>query len=532
LTGPTSLNTISRTVSRFPLPGVTTLFMKAIAYCRVSSKEQVEGTSLSSQVSAAEEYARANNLSLVKVFIEEGESAKFADRTKLLELLDYCEQNRGGVDLLLVWKLDRLARNAADHFNIKAALAKYSVRLVSITEPIDPNPEGELMETILAGFAQFDNEIRATRSVHGMRRKIQEGIFPWKPPFGYKGKGRSLKKERKTQPDEPDQPVFGLLQKAWQQYATGAFSKSDILRLLAAWGVTTRRGVPVRGTMLDNIFINPFYAGIIIDPWTNREYEGLHVPMVSREQFAQVQEVLRGRNRSVSHLKFRAEFPLRGIARCPSCYVRLSGTFCRGRTRRYPYYYCLQPGCSKRKKAIPVKRVNDEFEAFLLGLTVNPPAVDRLIHHLEDRKTKREAEVDAQRSRFQMIVDRVNRQLTELLRLRTDNMITDTEFQNERASLLLQRDASSAKLHKLTKSTTTTEDPGRVRSTMTAFCSPLQLWNKTSTRLGLRFRFASAILPTGFVAGEIRTAEIACTFRIVRVFSDEDPSEVRPIIPR
>src|SRR6266699_796032 len=149
--------------------------MNGVIYCRVSSKEQIEGTSLESQRLACEEYARSNNIRILKVFVEQGESAKFADRAQLIELLDFCRENKGRVQILLVWKVDRFARNVSDHFNIKASLLKYDVHIVSATEQIASNPEGKLMETILAGFAQFDNDIRATRTVQGMRRRIQEG---------------------------------------------------------------------------------------------------------------------------------------------------------------------------------------------------------------------------------------------------------------------------------------------------------------------------------------------------------------------
>ena len=100
-------------------------------------------------------------------FIERGESAKFADRTQLLELLEFCRNRENAVQALLVWKFDRLARNVGDHFNIKANLLKQNVRVVSVTEPIGANPEGKLLETILAGFAQFDNDLRACKSVAG-----------------------------------------------------------------------------------------------------------------------------------------------------------------------------------------------------------------------------------------------------------------------------------------------------------------------------------------------------------------------------
>src|SRR5713101_4669243 len=190
--------------------------MNGVIYCRVSSKEQIEGTSLESQRLACEEYARSNNIGVLKVFIEQGESAKFADRTKLIELLDFCRENKGKVQILLVWKVDRFARNVNDHFNIKASLLKYDVRIVSVTEPIDAKPEGKLMETILAGFAQFDNDVRAARTVQGMHKKLEDGIFPWKAPLGYQSADRNGGK--KIQPDVPDEPIFGLLKRAWKEF--------------------------------------------------------------------------------------------------------------------------------------------------------------------------------------------------------------------------------------------------------------------------------------------------------------------------
>src|SRR5690242_4776824 len=105
--------------------------MNGVIYCRVSSKEQIEGTSLESQEQACREYARAHNIETAKIFIERGESAKFADRTQLVELIDYCKANSGRVSVLLVWKIDRFARNVADHFSVKATLQKYGVNVVS-----------------------------------------------------------------------------------------------------------------------------------------------------------------------------------------------------------------------------------------------------------------------------------------------------------------------------------------------------------------------------------------------------------------
>jgi len=93
--------------------------MNAVIYCRVSSTEQFDGTRLESQELACKEYAARNDLTVVRTFIERGESSKFADRPQLLELLARCAKREKSIQQVLVWKVDRLARNVGDHFNIK-----------------------------------------------------------------------------------------------------------------------------------------------------------------------------------------------------------------------------------------------------------------------------------------------------------------------------------------------------------------------------------------------------------------------------
>src|SRR3984957_20517772 len=93
----------SMNIVRFSPQQNYSTYMNAVVYCRVYSKEQIEGTSLESQEVARHDYARSKGMHVLKVFVEQGESAKFADRTQLLELVDFCRQNKGRVDTVLVW---------------------------------------------------------------------------------------------------------------------------------------------------------------------------------------------------------------------------------------------------------------------------------------------------------------------------------------------------------------------------------------------------------------------------------------------
>ena len=293
--------------------------MNAVIYCRVSSKEQVDGTSLESQELACREYAARNGLTVVQVFVERGESAKYADRTQLLEMLAFCGKRDHGVKELLVWKVDRLARNVGDHFNIKASLMKLGAHVVSVTEPIDAKPEGKLLETILAGFAQFDNDIRAARTVQGMRRKVQEGIFPWQSATRLQ-RGEVARQTKRPSRTNRISPHSGLLQQGWNEFASGTYTKAQMLRILTKRGLRLRSGKPLTNQIVDHLFGDAFYAGVIRDPWSGEEYAGRHMPMVSRETFDAVQAMI-ARTQPFDSPTMRCDRSFRcgAFVRCGNC---------------------------------------------------------------------------------------------------------------------------------------------------------------------------------------------------------------------
>lgn len=479
--------------------------MNGIIYCRVSSKEQIEGTSLESQELACRECARSKQVKVLKVFIGRGESAKFADRPELLEVLEFCRKNKGSVQLLFIWKIDRLARNVSDFFNIKALLLKYGVRVVSVTEPIDSNPEGKLLETILAGFAQFDNDIRAMRTVQGMKRKLQEGIFPWRPPLGYKVITENG--EKKTEPDRPFEPTFSLLRKSWHEFATGAYTKAEIRKLMATWGVLARNGKPLPAQSVDNLFRNKYYAGILVDPWSGEEHEGKHLALVSRETFAKVQEIVSHRNRSKPHQKFRPEFPLRGLVRCPMCKKYLTAGFSRGRSKKYGYYSCANKRCNKRLN-YAAGDIHSEFEAFLDAVKVRQQVMVVLEETIVEKAVEQQAITRAQWARKKSEIRRLNHELQQLIQMRAKELLTDEEFREQKALVAERRSAQEASLsgHSL--------DLANLRNNLRQITAPLanlaDTWKRADPALHQRFK--RMLLPVGFPAGQIRTAELGRLF--------------------
>ena len=500
---------------------VSTHMNNAVIYCRVSSKEQIDGTSLKSQEDACRAYAAQQGMEVLKVFIEEGESAKFADRTQLLALIDFCRENKGQVQALLVWKVDRFARNNADYYAVKSTLMRYGVtRVVSVTEPIDASPTGKLMEGVLASFAQFDNDVRAVRSVQGMQRRLQEGIFPWRTPFGYKSP--ITNGEKKTVPDLPDQPTFTLLQRAWKLFATGNYTQAEMGRLMESWGLRSANGGPFSRQSLYQLLTNPFYAGILFDPWSGKEYEGKHTPMVTREEFARAQQIIARRNRSVPHHKERPEFALRGLARCDACGQAVTGGFSRGRSGRYAYYVCQHASCPKRGKSHPAGVVHEEFDQFLDSAAPKPEILEKIGDYLTEEVKAYETEFAARTANRKALAAQLERELQGIIGMRAQALITDEEFLRHRKIILNQRHALES------QSMSSRIDVAEAREKFKEIAAPLIHLRETWHTLqpAFRRRFERLILPAGFAIGTSRTAELGGLFSVFRVFSGAMSSEV------
>jgi site-specific DNA recombinase len=84
--------------------------MRAVIYCRVSTKDQVRNLSLPTQEKTCREYCKRSSYDVDKIFVERGESAKTADRTELKKLLTYCRENKGRLHAVVVYSLSRFAR--------------------------------------------------------------------------------------------------------------------------------------------------------------------------------------------------------------------------------------------------------------------------------------------------------------------------------------------------------------------------------------------------------------------------------------
>lgn len=313
----------------------------AVIYVRVSDPRQAENLSLATQLKACEDYCKRQGFHILERFEEHGESAKTADRTELQRLLQYCGAHRGKVHFVVVFNLTRFAREKYDHFALRAHLKSLGISLRSATEPIDDTATGKLMEGVLAAFAQFDNDVRSDRTRAGMRAALDLGRWTFRAPLGYlnapRWSGKSLM---------PDPERAPLVQRAFELFATGRFTKREVLDEVTRLGLRTRRGAKISPQTFDAMLENALYIGIIDVPeYGVQARQGDFDSLISEDLFYQVQAVLSGRARVIAgpRQRNRPEFPLRGFVRCGTCNRPLSGSYSKGRSDRYAYYHCRPP---------------------------------------------------------------------------------------------------------------------------------------------------------------------------------------------
>lgn len=348
--------------------------MQSIAYIRVSTEEQVYGTSLESQEKACIEFAKANGYALPakSIFKEQGESAKIFDRTQLQNMLSYVKANKGKIEYCIVWKVDRLARSSEYHHAIKAMLLKYGVKLKSVTEPIDESPMGSLMEGVLAAFAQFDNDIRTTRTTSGMRARTMQGGWPHQATYGY----RNWKTPAGISSLEPDDNA-PLVAKLLNQFATGAYSTQQAVDLAKEIGIRSKTtDKPYGWQSIRTMLENPIYAGYVRSKYTNGEYiKGVHKSIIAVEVHYKIKAILSGRYQMNSR-HAEDDWPLRGgFIKCHHCDHSLTGSSPKGRYKHYPRYSCTK--CHVSADIVAVSRSRDDVhEDFCRLLASTKPKDD------------------------------------------------------------------------------------------------------------------------------------------------------------
>ncbi|EKE06261.1 MAG: recombinase [uncultured bacterium] len=331
---------------------------KAFGYIRVSTVGQAEeGFSLDHQKEAIKDYCRTREMQLLQVFVDEGKSGRTVNRPEFQEMLKQIKEK--GIDCVLIYKIDRFARNVTDFSRIWNEFKESGINLISLLEG-DLSNGSSLVPNIFASVAQWESEVNGQRTKDALMEKFRSGWQPTCPPIGYRSVGGDG--ERKY--CEPDPYAAPIIKKMFELYSTGQYSMMTLQEWLQDKNIISKNGTIISFSRINNILNNPFYYGLI--RWHGQEKTGKHTPLISKQLFETCQYILKKhRHFLVRERKF--DFLLRGFAYC-SCGMRLVGEhhIIRSNKKRISYYHCqtrYSPDC--KQKYVQVKDLEEQVENYI-----------------------------------------------------------------------------------------------------------------------------------------------------------------------
>ena len=321
--------------------------MKAVIYARFSSDRQRE-ESIEGQVRECTDYAKQNGITIVDAYIDRAKSAsKDTDkRENFLRMIR--DSSKRLFDVVLVWKLDRFARNRYDSAHFKNILENNGVKVISATERITDGPEGIILESMLEGMAEYysaelSEKIHRGQKENALKGRNNGGTIP----LGY-----TLNKE--TQRLEVNPLTAPIVQEIFQRYAAGETIKA-IKDDFNQRGLKTNKGLPFRYSTFNTVLKNRKYIG-------EYKYQDVVIPdgvpaLVSEDVFNRVQARMEKNKQSPAAAKAQERYLLTTKLFCGMCGKMMAGESGVGNKGKvYRYYKCHnaknKKGCTKK----PVKK--------------------------------------------------------------------------------------------------------------------------------------------------------------------------------
>lgn len=336
----------------------------AYGYVRVSTDKQEE-LSPDSQEKLLREYAAKNNIIILKVFFEIGISGRKADkRPEFQKMIGLAKSSDHPVDVILVWKFSRFARNQEESIVYKSLLRKQSnVDVVSVSEPLIDGPFGSLIERIIEWMDEYYSIRLSGEVLRGMKEKATKKGYQMSPPFGYRAVGNG-------DPYKIDQDEMKIVDFICDEFDYHNSDVTKITRKLNDMGVRTRRGNPFESRSVERILKNPFYYGLVA--WNGITFMGTHEVHYSKERFEarmkKIQTTYKPlKRRDVSSCKHW----LSGILKCGYCGASLAYN---GANRHSPGFQCYKyskgihaESCSISEKKV-IAALEEYFEKLLSGM--------------------------------------------------------------------------------------------------------------------------------------------------------------------
>lgn len=325
-----------------------------IIYCRVSSDEQAENTSLDYQERVIRAYCNNHRYNVITCHREDF-SAKHYDmkRPEMKKIYTYCKKHRKAVDAIYFLRWDRFTRSAEFAFKYIREFREMGIEVNSVENPIDFNSaDWATLIGVYCGNAQSENTKISRRTKAGMQEHLEKGEWTHKAPYGYINVRTS-----KTSTHIEINPQTALWVKlVFEEVARGVETATSI------WAKYHKQGMSIQQSAYLAMLRNRFYIGEIWVP----EYDdkpahyvkAVHEPLISVDIFNKVQDNLDGKRKGTPKVDktVNPDFFLRKFLVCPVCGHALTASNSRGNGGVYGYYHCCKDGKHLRVKSDKANR--------------------------------------------------------------------------------------------------------------------------------------------------------------------------------
>ena len=349
--------------------------MKAVIYARYSSDNQRE-ESIEGQIRECTAFAEKNGITVLRHYIDRAYSAKTDNRPEFQQMIYDSRQRL--FDIVLVWKLDRFARNRYDSANYKNILKKNGVRVVSANEPISDRSEGILLESVLEGFAEYFSADLAEKVSRGMTENALKCKFNGgNPTIGF-----TSDKEQNILVD-PVKAPFVL--DAFKMYDEGV-TMAKIRDFLNENNVLNNRGHTHTVNSVSNILKNRRYIG-------EYSYRDIVIPngipeIIPQDLFDRVQAKIEKNRRAPARAKATVEYLLTTKLFCGHCGAYMCGDSGKGRSGKvYHYYKCASVKKKRtdcKKKAIKKDIIEEVVIRHTMATLADDTAIEAIVVTLMD----------------------------------------------------------------------------------------------------------------------------------------------------
>lgn len=349
--------------------------MKAVIYARYSSDNQRE-ESIEGQIRECTAFAEKNGITILRHYIDRAFSAKTDNRPEFQNMIK--DSGKRLFDMIIVWKLDRFARNRYDSARYKAALKKNGVKVVSATEVISDGAEGIILESVLEGYAEYYSADLSEKVVRGMtenalKSKYNGGTLP----IGYQ-----IDSDQCFQLDPLTAP---FVREAFQRYDEGA-TMTQIRDWLNEQGVKNTRGQKMTYNSIQHLLNNRRYIG-------EYTYRDIVVPdgipaIVPQDLFDRVQEKLAKNKKAPARHKAEDDYLLTTKLFCGYCGAYLCGESGTSHTGNVHHYYKCVSVKKKRtechKKSVRKEWIEDLVVSETMKMVMDDKAIEAIVSMLMD----------------------------------------------------------------------------------------------------------------------------------------------------